>query len=71
LTAGGARLRADVFSGASYGSSSDLRVHFGLGNTSKVDSIEIAWPSGAKEKLTVADVDRFYTVREGEGFLPN
>src|SRR5579864_7362743 len=31
LTAGGVRQRADVFSGGSYGSSSDLRVHFGLG----------------------------------------
>ena len=33
VTAGGVRQRADVVSGGSYGSSSDLRVHFGLGAT--------------------------------------
>ncbi len=31
LTAGGVWQRADVFSGESYGSTSDMRVHFGLG----------------------------------------
>jgi hypothetical protein len=66
LTAGGARQRADVVSGGSYGSSSDLRVHFGLGPATKVDKIEIVWPSGTKQTLTVSGVDRFVTVEEGK-----
>jgi len=67
LTAGGIRQRADVFSGASYGSSSDPRVHFGLGEMSRVDQVEICWPSGEKEIVKIPEVDRIYAVREGKG----
>jgi hypothetical protein len=67
LTAGGKRQRADVISGASYCSQSDLRLHFGLGNATKVDKLEIRWPSGARETLEVKAVDRLMTVAEGNG----
>ena len=67
LTAAGLRQRADVFSGGSYASSSDQRVHFGLGGSTRIDEIEIQWPDGAKEKIEVPGVDRSYTVREGKG----
>jgi hypothetical protein len=69
LTAGGARQRGDVTSGGSYGSSSDPRVHFGLGMATKVEKVEIHWPSGKKEEIAVQDVDRIFTVREGQGIL--
>ena len=67
VTTGSVRQRADVFSGGSYGSNSDPRVHFGLGASSKVDKIEIQWPSGARQEVTIPDVDRILTVVEGEG----
>jgi enediyne biosynthesis protein E4 len=67
ITAGGVRQRADVFSGGSYASSSDERVHFGLGSAAKVDKVEIDWPSGVKEEIAVPGVDRIYTVVEGIG----
>jgi len=67
LTAGGVRQRADIFSGSSYASSSDLRVHFGLGATTKVDKLEIRWPSGANEEIAVPGIDRILTVVEGKG----
>jgi hypothetical protein len=67
LTAGGVRQRADVFSGGSYGSSSDQRVHFGLGTAAKIDKIEIHWPSGAKEEIKAPAVDQIVTVVEGKG----
>lgn len=51
VTAGGVRQRADVFSGGSYCSSSDQRLHFGLGSASKVDRVEIHWPSGRKKRF--------------------
>ncbi|HKN60911.1 MAG TPA: CRTAC1 family protein [Candidatus Acidoferrales bacterium] len=70
LTAGGFRQRADVISGGSYGSSSDVRVHFGLGATTKIDRIEIDWPSGAKEPVSVPAIDRIWTVTEGNGVSP-
>jgi len=35
----------------SYNSSSDKRVHFGLGSAATVDSIELVWPSGTHQVL--------------------
>ena len=70
LTAGGFRQRADLVSGGSYGSSSDVRVHFGLGLSTKVEKLEIYWPSGAKEEVLVGGIDRILTVAEGEADLP-
>jgi hypothetical protein len=69
LTTGGVRQRADVTSGGSYGSSSDQRVHFGLGSAAKVDKLEIHWPSGKKEEVVVSGVDRILNVVEGRGVV--
>jgi enediyne biosynthesis protein E4 len=66
VTAGGARQRVDIVSGGSYGSSSDLRAHFGLGSAIKIDKIEIHWPSGLKQVVTVPGIDRIVTVEEGK-----
>jgi hypothetical protein len=70
LTANGMRQRADVISGGSYASSNDFRLHFGLGEATKVEGVEIHWPSGAVEHLTLPAVDRFYSVEEGRGIAP-
>ncbi len=69
LSTGGVRQRADVTSGGSYGSSSDQRLHFGLGSATKVDKIEIHWPSGKKEEIVAPGVDRILTVVEGQGVV--
>ncbi len=69
VTAGGVRQRGDVFSGGSYASSSDQRLHFGLGTAVKVDKVEIDWPSGVKEEIIIPGVDRFFTVKEGKGIV--
>ncbi len=70
LTAGGLRQRADVMSGGSYESSNDQRPHFGIGDATSVDSLEIHWPSKAVEQVTLpAGVDRFYTIEEGKGVV--
>ena len=66
LTAAGIRQRADVISGGSYGSSSDQRVHFGLGSATRVEKIEIQWPSGLKQQVSVPRVDQIVTVEEGK-----
>jgi hypothetical protein len=58
LSAGGARQRADIFSGGSYASSSDPRVHFGLGAAKTIETLEIEWPDGVKQKLDVAALNR-------------
>ena len=64
LTAGGKRRRQDVISGASYCSQSDLRLHFGLGTATRVDKLEIRWPSGAKETVEIKEIDREITIKE-------
>jgi len=67
ITAGDLVQTDEVRSGGSYISQSDLRLHFGLGQHDRIDSIEIFWPSGAKETLKPLPVDRFVTVTEGRG----
>ena len=57
----------EVRSGSSYISNSDIRVHFGLGSTAKVDSIQIRWPSGLTEQFDGMTVDSIQTVKEGSG----
>jgi hypothetical protein len=60
----------EIHSGGSYLSQSDQRVHFGLGKATKIDSLEIRWPSGKVEVLKDLEADRFYCVLEGEGIVP-
>ncbi|HUX44947.1 MAG TPA: CRTAC1 family protein, partial [Terracidiphilus sp.] len=67
LTANGTRQRGDVLSGGSYLSSSDQRVHFGLGAATKLDAVEIDWPDGKIESVRLSAVDRIYTITEGKG----
>jgi enediyne biosynthesis protein E4 len=70
LTAGGIKQRADVLSGGSYESSNDQRPHFGIGDATSVDALEIHWPSSAVEHVTLPSVDRFFTIQEGKGIVP-
>jgi hypothetical protein len=69
LTTGSVTQRADVFSGGSYASSSDMRLHFGLGAAKKVEKVEIIWPDGAKQEIAIGAVDRIYTIVEGKGII--
>ena len=59
VTAGGIRQRGDVYSGGSYGSNSDPRLHFGLGSSSKIEKVEVQWPSGSREQFSVSSWIRF------------
>jgi hypothetical protein len=64
----GARTFVDeVRSGSSFISNSDMRVHFGLGSTTKIDGIQIRWPSGLVERFENFPVDSIHTLREGTG----
>ena len=47
-----------------YNSSSDERVHFGLGPAAVVDTIELTWPSGIKQTLRGVKADQILTVNE-------
>src|SRR5438552_910118 len=47
-----------------YASSSDPRVHFGLGQNKRISSIEIRWPSGITQALRDVIADQVLTVKE-------
>jgi len=42
-----------------------------LGQNVAVERVEIHWPSGAVERLSLPSVDRFYVVEEGKGIVPS
>jgi enediyne biosynthesis protein E4 len=48
----------------SYNSSSDKRIHFGLGDATMIDKIELTWPSGTKQVLANVKADQILTVIE-------
>ena len=56
--------------GMSYMSAHDLRIHFGLGQRKKIDSLEISWLSGTVDKLTDVPINQIITVKEGVGIVP-
>ena len=70
LVAGGMTQTDEIHSGGSYISQNDLRVHFGLGKATKIDSLEIHWPSGKVETVKDLDADQYYSVLEGQGIVP-
>jgi hypothetical protein len=67
VKAGSRVLVDEVRSGSSYDSNSDMRVHFGLGATTKVDWVQIRWPSGLVERFENLHVDAIQSVTEGSG----
>ncbi len=69
ITAGGVTQTDEVRSGGSYLSQSDFRVHFGLAKATRIDSVEIRWPSGKVETAKNFAADHFYAVLEGSGVV--
>jgi hypothetical protein len=67
LKADGFTQRGDVVSGGSFESTPDPRLHFGLGTATKIDAVEVRWPSGLVEMVTLPGIDGIYTVVEGKG----
>lgn len=49
---------------------SDPRLHFGLGQASLVDRIDIRWPSGQTQTLTRIPADQILKIREPSGPAP-
>ena len=64
ITPAGRALYNHVTTSVGFMSSSDRRVHFGLGTEKKVASIEIRWPRGKLQKLGETAADQLLKVRE-------
>jgi len=63
-TASGRVLYNHVAISVGFMSSSDKRVHFGLGNETRIASIEIRWPSGVRQLLKDIQADRQLNIDE-------
>jgi hypothetical protein len=59
----------EVYSGGSYLSQSDLRLAFGVGKRTKIDLIEVHWPSGTIDKIADTAVNKMLTIKEGQGVV--
>lgn len=64
LTAFGKSQYREVQSSTGFLSQSELRLHFGLGTTSRIDEIEIHWPAGEMQVLHDVGVDKTIDVTE-------
>jgi enediyne biosynthesis protein E4 len=69
VTADGRSQIDEVMSGSSYYSQNDLRLHFGLGRAARVDTVEIAWPSGEKETLRNVPANHLIVCHEMKGIV--
>lgn len=59
----------EVHSGDSYLSQSDMRLHFGFAKATKIDLVEVHWPSGAVDKVTGLGVNSILSIKEGQGVV--
>jgi len=55
-----------VTTAGSFASSSDMRVHFGLGRDTRIKEIELRWPSGSVQVLRNVKVDQILKITESE-----
>lgn len=69
LTNGSHTQMAEVQAGSGYLGQNDLRVHFGLGKASRVDRLDVHWPSGAVDTFENLEANQILTVKEGEGVV--
>ncbi len=64
LRSGGNTQWRQVNRADSYLSQCDPRLHFGLGGATQVESLQVTWPSGRRQEVTVDAIDRMLVVKE-------
>src|SRR5258706_6938751 len=69
ITVDGSTRYGEVRAGSSFESSSDPRLHFGLGSATRVESIVVRWPSGQVDKFAPEAGDQEIVVDEGRGVI--
>jgi enediyne biosynthesis protein E4 len=67
LTADGRARARELVGGGGYLTASDARLRFGLGETTRVELLEVRWPSGLVERFPAPAIDRYTKLREGSG----
>jgi enediyne biosynthesis protein E4 len=59
----------EVRSGGSYYSQNDLRIHFGIGKSDKIELLEVRWPTGQMESFQDLPVNLLFRIEEGRGVV--
>src|SRR6516164_2679967 len=67
ISSGGVTQTQTLRSGSSYLSASELVLTFGLGQSEKVDTLEVHWPSGQFDKLPAITAEQTVTITEAKG----
>ncbi|RLE21606.1 MAG: hypothetical protein DRJ65_15700, partial [Acidobacteria bacterium] len=65
ISVAGRRYRRDLILSHSYASSSDPRLHFGLGENTLVDEVVVHWPDGSIESWHTVAADQVFTAVRG------
>jgi hypothetical protein len=53
-----------VQSGTSYISQNDMRLHFGIGAATQIDSLDVRWPDGTTSKMTNVKSNQVITIKK-------
>ena len=56
----------EVSGGSGFSAQNDRRLHYGLGAATKIDSVVIRWPSGARQTIRDAKIDALNRITEPE-----
>ena len=64
IEAGGRVQLRQVAAGAGFLASSERVLHFGLGSESAIESLEVLWPSGHRQRYSAIDANQRLTIRE-------
>jgi hypothetical protein len=63
----GRRMAAEIQGGSSFISQNDSRLHFGLGDRTRYDAIEVRWPGGGRERFSGGPVNEVRVLKQGAG----
>jgi hypothetical protein len=66
LTAGGRTQTRFAKGGASYASTPDRRLVFGLGTAAEIDKLTVEWPDGTRQEFTSVPTDKYLVLTQGE-----
>ena len=63
----GRRMSAEIQGASSFISQNDSRLHFGLGDRTRYDGIEVRWPGGARERFSGGAANEIRVLKQGGG----
>ena len=69
IRAGGMSQMREIYGGGSYLSQSDLRAHFGVGKSTRIENVVVKWPSGIVQTFKDLEANRFYRIEEGSAAI--